>query len=128
MGDRAVFGFRENSQSPTIYIYSHWGGSTQDSDLAKALAVAEPRWADPDYATRICISQLIGDYWIEETGYGLSVGRFVLPDYDYVNVVDWAEQRVHVYTYVNDGDWESRTSFTINDFIVMELKKLLVTP
>jgi hypothetical protein len=40
-------------------------------DLAYAIAKASPRWDDISYATRIMISQLIGDSWKNETGYGL---------------------------------------------------------
>ena len=40
-------------------------------DLAYAIAKASPRWDDISYATRIMISQLVGESWNSETGYGL---------------------------------------------------------
>jgi hypothetical protein len=97
MGDRAAFGFRAEAGEPTIYLYSHWGGSTQAADLARALAAAEPRWNDASYATRIAVSQLIGSEWAEETGYGLTVTDGRQPfglDYGHCLVVDWAAGRV----------------------------------
>jgi hypothetical protein len=58
--------------------------------LATALSVASPRFGDDGYATRITISQLIGDGWNNETGWGLYVNE--IPDNDVENavlVVDW---------------------------------------
>ena len=50
---------------------SHWGGYDRFTNLARALKAAEPRWHDGSYATRIIISQLIGDNWNQELGFGL---------------------------------------------------------
>lgn len=97
MGDRAVTGFRETRTSPVLYLYSHWGATSQDGDLRAALLAARPRWAewiDPNYATRICISQMIGDDWDRETGYGLSIDGFTMPDVPWVIVVTWDERVV----------------------------------
>lgn len=94
MGDRAVYGFREHSAAPTLYLYSHWGGDEQDLTLGGALIAAKNRWGDAAYATRICVSHIIGDEWKNETGYGLSVDTYSFPDYDYINVVDWQSQKV----------------------------------
>jgi hypothetical protein len=43
--------------------------------LADAVIAARPRWTDTSYATRIAISQLIGDQWNMETGWGLQVNE-----------------------------------------------------
>lgn len=125
MGDRAVFGFRDHVNAPTLYLYSHWGGMSQERDLALALAEAEPRWHDDDYATRICVSQLIGDEWHQQYNYGLTVGRFAMPDYDYHYVVDWTEQRVYTYTQQHDSDWIPTDSRTIPAFITAQIRKLV---
>jgi hypothetical protein len=45
------------------------------ANLAEAVAKAQPRWSDPSYATRIAISNLIGDGWSMETGWGLHVNE-----------------------------------------------------
>jgi hypothetical protein len=54
-----------------VTLYSHWGETFWRSDLALALSKARPRWTDQSYAVRIVVSQLIGDQWDSETGYGL---------------------------------------------------------
>ena len=89
MGNRANYGFR--SGNDTLFLYGHWAGEPGMCErLAKALSVAKPRWGDDGYATRITISQLIGDDWNSETGWGLYVNE--IPDNDVENsvlVVDW---------------------------------------
>lgn len=99
MGDRAVFGFK--SEGHILFLYSHWGGSDQLATLQEAIRKAQPRWEDrlqfgPDeaYATRIAVSHIIGTEWDKETGYGLSIDKFAMPDYDYAYVVDWEAQTV----------------------------------
>lgn len=70
MGARTNFELKDNEGS--IWLYSHWGGDTKAADLAYALEKARPRWSDFTYAMRIVVSQLIGELWDSETGYGLS--------------------------------------------------------
>jgi hypothetical protein len=70
MGDRIVFSIRQD-ESLSLNLYSHWGGYGRFIDLAKALEVAKPRWTDATYAARIIVSQLIGDQWDSELGFGL---------------------------------------------------------
>ncbi len=78
MGARVHFMFKEVNDtaigepvSPSVVLYSHWGADTWEYDLACALSVAEPRWIDPSYGTRIVISNLIGEQWKSETGFGI---------------------------------------------------------
>ena len=71
MGNRANFGFKTNGH--TLYLYGHWAGENMLGNLANALEVARPRWTDPSYATRITVSQMIGDDWNQELGWGLTV-------------------------------------------------------
>jgi hypothetical protein len=96
MGDRAVIGFKDKSDSVPVFLYSHWGGRDRYSDLQRALTAAQPRWNDSAYATRIAISQIVENYWSEETGFGISAGEnsFCQPDYDDVPVVIWSDRRV----------------------------------
>lgn len=70
MGDRIVYTIRQDSNL-SLNLYSHWGGYDRFISLANALQAAEPRWNDSSYASRIIVSQLIGDQWNEETGFGL---------------------------------------------------------
>ena len=70
MGDRIVYSINQDSNL-SINLYSHWGGYGRFILLANALEKARPRWTDTSYATRIIVSQLIGDQWDSETGFGL---------------------------------------------------------
>ena len=70
MGDRIVYTIKQD-KNLSVNLYSHWGGYDRFEALANALRAAEPRWSDTSYATRIIVSQLIGDQWAEETGFGL---------------------------------------------------------
>jgi hypothetical protein len=74
MGARTNFNFI--TADGEMVLYSHWGGDTKKTDLAGALNAAMPRikMGDTSYALRIIISQLIGDSWDSETGYGLFLG------------------------------------------------------
>jgi len=115
MGDRFVVGFRETKNSPTMYLYSHWGGDERHKTLAEAIDAARPRWGDAAYATRIAVSTIVGNDWERETGFGLSVGSFCMPDYSDVAIVTWDEQRVDV---VNDNDVENvLATMSLNDYV-----------
>ena len=70
MGDRIVYTIRQDKDL-SVNLYSHWGGYDRFVTLARALKAAEPRWNDAAYATRIIVSQLIGDQWDSELGFGL---------------------------------------------------------
>lgn len=72
MGSRTNFTFVTNEGA--ITLYSHWGGETKFQDLAYALEKGQARQGDTPYQLRIIISQLIGDSWNSETGFGLYVG------------------------------------------------------
>jgi len=99
MGDRAVIQFMETPADETpVNLYMHWGGHSRYEALAGALEKARPRWTDPSYATRICISQIIGTGWNEETGFGISAGdlNYVSPDYDDIPCVVWSTRQVYI--------------------------------
>ncbi len=70
MGDRIVYTIKQDSNL-SLNLYSHWGGYDRFTSLANALNAARPRWDDSSYGARIIVSQLIGDQWAEETGFGL---------------------------------------------------------
>jgi hypothetical protein len=121
MGDRNVVGFRDGANAPTLYLYSHWGGEVQDKTLANALrkVLEAGRESDYPYATRIAISQIIGDDWTKETGYGLAIDEYAYPDYDYINVVDWNARKVyrmalHEDDMISDEGTEFDTFITHN--------------
>ncbi|MEI6597599.1 MAG: hypothetical protein WCL22_01000 [bacterium] len=96
MGDRMVIGFQAKSAEPTIYLYAQWGGESQKEILVNALQKSESRWTDSDYATRICISQIVGNSWNDTLGFGISVNNFCSPDYDTIQVVEWHKGKVSI--------------------------------
>jgi hypothetical protein len=95
MGDRrqVIFEFGQPNKPEneallkSIVFYTHWGGCSLPTDLLNAIDKAKGRWTDENYCARIIISQLIGNDWDEETGYGLDVARMD-SEYDdfYVNL------------------------------------------
>ena len=91
-----VIGFQAKSAEPTIYLYAQWGGEAQKEILVNALQKSESRWTDADYATRICISQIVGDSWNDTLGHGISVNTFCSPDYDTIQVVEWHKGKVSI--------------------------------
>ena len=90
MGDRANFGFVQPNGN-TIVLYGHWAGAQMLGRLADAVIKARPRWSDPAYATRIAISQIIGDQWNMETGFGLHVNEISDNEHK-IAIVDWSQQ------------------------------------
>jgi hypothetical protein len=127
MGDRVNFGFKQPN-GDILYLYQHWGGYQHSRRLAEALDIAEPRVNDPGYATRIVISQLIGDDWESLTGHGLYVNE--LPDNEYnVHVVDFYNNKVTLHHEDRNAekgiDEEPIWTMFIDDFIQSELAKVL---
>lgn len=110
MGDRANFGFRADENSPVVVLYAHWGGYQMMSNLAHAIATARPRWNDEGYATRICISQLIGSEWDQEYSFGIYVDHIGDNEHS-VPVVNWADQSVSLY----EADWSTTHIDFYND-------------
>ena len=70
MGARVVFNIKQD-EGNYICLYSHWGEHTALEDAGRAIAKARPRWGDDSYCARIIVSQLIGNEWDSETGFGL---------------------------------------------------------
>jgi hypothetical protein len=71
MGARINYVFKDVETQPAVVLYSHWGETEWQRDLAMALAHAKPRWFDQSYATRMMISYLMQDSILEETGFGI---------------------------------------------------------
>jgi len=95
MGDRANFGFTQPN-GHTIVLYGHWAGGAMLNQLANAVLAAEPRWEDPAYATRIAISQLVGDQWTSEIGWGLHVDE--ISDNEHrIPVINWDKKRFSLH-------------------------------
>ena len=96
MGDRIVYTIKQDKEL-SVNLYSHWGGHDRFINLAVALKAAEPRWNDMSYCTRIIVSQLIGDQWNSELGFGL-----------------WASNSDGAY----GGDWPDITIDLVNKTVI----------
>ena len=104
MGDRANFGFRQSNDN-VIILYGHWAGYEMLDRLASAVEKARPRWTDEAYATRICISRLIGDEWPQETGWGISA-NMILDNEHKIPIVDW---RSGTFSLHEEASWDEDT-------------------
>jgi len=71
MGARINFVFKDSEDGPSVVLYSHWGQTDWETDIAEALRHAAPRWMDSAYGTRMMISYLIQHNILDETGFGL---------------------------------------------------------
>ena len=104
MGDRANFGFKQ-SNDETIVLYGHWAGHDMLGNLASAVETARPRWTDESYATRIVISNLVGDNWHELIGWGLTVNS-ILDNEHKIPVIDW---RSGTFSLHEEASWDEDT-------------------
>lgn len=126
MGDRANFGIRQEDGN-ILYVYGHWAGEGMLSRFANALSKAESRIPhDPAYGTRIIVSQLIGDDWRGELGWGISINTMVDNEHK-VPVYDFATDTVTLFNF----DWyrgvttDSIVEFTRDQFIAKYAKPLI---
>jgi hypothetical protein len=71
MGARINYAFKDSEKGPMVVLYSHWGETEWQRDLAMALQHSKPRWTDSAYGTRMIISYLMQDSILEETGFGI---------------------------------------------------------
>jgi hypothetical protein len=95
MGDRANFGFKADGNN-IINLYGHWAGAYRYPLVARALEASRGRWQDDGYATRIAISNIIGEDWAGSLSWGLYVNEFGDNEYPYL-VVNFATQEVKEY-------------------------------
>ena len=115
MGDRANFGFvQPNGQ--TIVLYGHWAGHQMLGKLADAVIAARPRWNDSSYATRIAISNLIGDQWNMETGWGLYVNEIGDNEHK-IAIVDFNQQTFSLHEEAPRNDLDNKVSGMSNQAI-----------
>ena len=112
MGDRATFVF-EQEDGNAIYLYGHWAGEGMMANLATAIDKASVRWSDESYATRICISQMIGNEWNQETGWGLST--YFCDSEHSVPVVNWKDQTVRLMPH----SWDKKFDMSVDPKFVM---------
>jgi hypothetical protein len=70
MGARINFVFKDDLDSAVV-LYSHWGQTEWQRDLAMAMDHAKSKWDNDAYFTRMVISYLIQDSVLEATGFGI---------------------------------------------------------
>lgn len=71
MGARINYVFKDSEDGPSVVLYSHWGQTDWQPDIACALKHAVPRHNDSSYATRMMISYLLQHNILDETGFGI---------------------------------------------------------
>jgi len=71
MGARINYVFKDSDKGPMVVLYSHWGETEWQRDLAMALQHSKPRLNDSAYGTRMIISYLMQDSILDETGFGI---------------------------------------------------------
>ena len=71
MGARINFVFKDVEDEAHVVLYSHWGETEWQRDLAMALNHAKPRWSDVAYFNRMVISYLMQDDVLGELGFGI---------------------------------------------------------
>ena len=101
MGARTTWEIRTNSET-AIYLYSHHGGDSKWADTVSALKAAEPRWGDSSYGARIFISQIIGEFWNSETGFGIHagpIGEVPFEESYFPMVVDFTSDTIRAGAY-----------------------------
>lgn len=108
MGDRANFGFKQ-ANGQTIVLYGHWAGHDMLGKLASAVEAARPRWNDESYATRIAVSQLVGNEWNSETGWGLTVNQ-ILDNEHKIPLIDWSTQTFSLH---EEAPWSESTEYKV---------------
>ena len=113
MGDRANFVFvQPNGES--IVLYGHWAGHNMLANLAEAVILAQSRWSDPSYATRIAISQMVADDWNSETGWGLSVN--LINDNEHkIAIVDFKQQTFSLHEEAPHNDLDNKVRGMSNE-------------
>ena len=107
MGARINYVFKDSDSYPAVVLYSHWGETEWERDLAMALQHSKPRWSDTSYATRMMISYLTQDSVLEETGFGIYAVNG--PNYELGErtvVVDFTNYTVYEVGSDNPVSWD----------------------
>jgi hypothetical protein len=108
VGDRANFGFVQPNGN-TVVLYGHWAGYQMLGKLADAVIAARPRWNDSSYATRIAISQIVGDQWNAETGWGLYVNEIGDNEHK-IAIIDWDQQTFSLHEEAPRNDKDNKVN------------------
>jgi hypothetical protein len=111
MGARINYIFKDveaavGEPSAHVVLYSHWGETEWQRDIAQALLHAKPRWSDASYFTRMMISYLMQDSIFSATGFGIYAIRDVNEDLgDTMVVIDISKETI-IDPQGNVLDWQ----------------------
>jgi hypothetical protein len=106
MGDRANYGFVMNADNDIMYLFCHDIGDHMVKRLARCVKKAKDRWHDPDYASRIVVSNIIETGWSQNLNYGFTVNQIRGNEHS-IPVVDFYKKTVILYKKdapINDRD------------------------
>lgn len=111
MGARICYVFKDveaavGEPSAHVVLYSHWGETEWQRDLAQALLHAKPRWSDASYFTRMIISWLIQDSVFDQTGFGIYAIRDIDEDLGDTKVVIDISKETIIDPHGNVLDWQ----------------------
>jgi hypothetical protein len=106
MGARINYVFKNSEGGPSVVLYSHWGETEWQRDIAMALLHSKPRWRDDSYFTRMMISYLMQDSVFSETGFGIYAINDINQDLgDTTVIVDIAKETI-IDGQGNVLDWQ----------------------
>jgi hypothetical protein len=108
MGDRANFGFKQ-SNGETIVLYGHWAGHGMLEKLASAVEAARDRWNDESYATRIAVSQLVGEDWNQGLSWGLLVNSIGDNEHK-IPLINWS---TGTFSLHEEAPWSESTEYKV---------------
>jgi len=111
MGARIHYVFKDVEAAvgePTAHVvlYSHWGETEWQRDIAMALLHAKPRWSDASYFTRMMISYLIQDSVFSATGFGIYAINNINEDLGDTTVVIDISKETIIDNQGNVLDWQ----------------------
>jgi hypothetical protein len=111
MGARIHYVFKDveaavGEPSAHVVLYSHWGETEWQRDVAMALLHAKPRWSDASYFTRMMISYLIQDSVFSATGFGIYAINNINEDLGDTTVVIDISKETIIDNQGNVLDWQ----------------------
>ena len=111
MGARIHYVFKDveaavGEPSAHVVLYSHWGETEWQRDIAQALLHAKPRWSDASYFTRMMISYLMQDSIFSATGFGIYAINDINEDLGDTTVVIDITKETIIDPQGNVLDWQ----------------------
>ena len=106
MGARINFVFKDVEDEAHVVLYSHWGETEWQRDIATALLHSKPRWRDYSYFTRMMISYFTQDSVFSETGFGIYAINNINQDLGETTVVIDITKETIIDSQGNVLDWQ----------------------